>query len=89
MNAPRQPPHRADHVGSFLRPRRLLEARDRRARGEIGPERRREVEDNAIGEIVAFQEDVGLRSVTDGESGAPTSTSTSTSSWVASRPTSR
>src|SRR5215831_9133310 len=62
-----RPPFRADHVGSFLRPKRLLDARERKARGEITAEQLREVEDEAIAEIVSFQEDVGLRSVTDGE----------------------
>src|SRR3954454_13844078 len=61
------PPFRADHVGSFLRPKRLLEARERSARGEITPEALREVGDDAIADIVKFQEDVGLKSVTDGE----------------------
>jgi 5-methyltetrahydropteroyltriglutamate--homocysteine methyltransferase len=67
MTTRTNPPFRADHVGSFLRPKRLLEARERKARGEITPEALREVEDDAIAEIVRFQEDVGLRSVTDGE----------------------
>ena len=61
------PPFRADHVGSFLRPQYLLEARERKARGEIGAAELRAVEDRAIAEIVKFQEDVGLQSVTDGE----------------------
>jgi 5-methyltetrahydropteroyltriglutamate--homocysteine methyltransferase len=61
------PPFRADHVGSFLRPRFLLDARERRARGEITAAQLREVEDKAIAEIVAFQQEVGLRSITDGE----------------------
>jgi 5-methyltetrahydropteroyltriglutamate--homocysteine methyltransferase len=61
------PPFRADHVGSFLRPPYLLEAREKRARGEIGAEELRRVEDRAIAEIVKFQEDLGLRAVTDGE----------------------
>ena len=60
-------PFRADHVGSFLRPKFLLEAREQRAKGEITPEQLRAVEDKAITEIVKFQEDVGLQSVTDGE----------------------
>ena len=60
-------PFRADHVGSFLRPKFLLEARKQRAKGEITPEQLRVVEDKAITEIVKFQEDVGLQSVTDGE----------------------
>src|SRR3954466_1961368 len=56
-----------DHVGSFLRPQYLLEAREKKARGEITPEQLRLVEDKAIAEIVRFQEDLGLKSVTDGE----------------------
>ncbi|MDG5978326.1 methionine synthase vitamin-b12 independent [Hydrogenophaga taeniospiralis CCUG 15921] len=62
-----RPPFRADHVGSFLRPAYLLEARERKAKGEITPAQLREVEDRAITEIVKFQADVGLQSITDGE----------------------
>jgi 5-methyltetrahydropteroyltriglutamate--homocysteine methyltransferase len=61
------PPFRADHVGSFLRPKYLLDAREQAAKGSLSPEELRKVEDKAIGEIVRFQEDVGLQSVTDGE----------------------
>jgi 5-methyltetrahydropteroyltriglutamate--homocysteine methyltransferase len=61
------PPFRADHVGSFLRPLYLLEAREQKAKGEITAEQLRKVEDKAITEIVKFQEDVGLQSITDGE----------------------
>ncbi|MDA8108301.1 MAG: 5-methyltetrahydropteroyltriglutamate--homocysteine S-methyltransferase [Betaproteobacteria bacterium] len=61
------PPFRADHVGSFLRPPELLEARDRRHRGEISAAQLRAVEDRAIREIVRLQEDWGLQAVTDGE----------------------
>jgi 5-methyltetrahydropteroyltriglutamate--homocysteine methyltransferase len=61
------PPYRADHVGSFLRPQRLLEARDRRARGQIAAEALREVEDAAIRDVARRQEEVGLRGITDGE----------------------
>lgn len=60
-------PARYDHVGSFLRPAYLLEARERKAKGDISPEQLRAVEDRAITEIVKFQEDVGLKSITDGE----------------------
>ncbi len=67
MTTRTRPPFRADHVGSFLRPKRLLEARDRKARGEITAGQLRAAEDDAIAEIVRFQEDVGLKSVTDGE----------------------
>jgi len=60
-------PARYDHVGSFLRPKYLLEAREQKAKGDITPEQLRKVEDKAITEIVKFQEDVGLKSITDGE----------------------
>jgi 5-methyltetrahydropteroyltriglutamate--homocysteine methyltransferase len=61
------PPFRADHVGSLLRPPHLLEARERRATGEIDPDELRAAEDDAIRAIVRMQRDVGLRSATDGE----------------------
>jgi len=60
-------PAHYDHVGSFLRPRYLLDAREQKAKGEISAEQLRRVEDQAISEIVKFQEDVGLKSITDGE----------------------
>jgi 5-methyltetrahydropteroyltriglutamate--homocysteine methyltransferase len=60
-------PARYDHVGSFLRPKYLLEAREQKAKGTITAEQLRKVEDQAITEIVKFQEDVGLKSITDGE----------------------
>ena len=62
-----QPPFRADHVGSFLRPRNLLEARAQYEEGRISKEALRQVEDRAITEIVRFQEDIGLQGITDGE----------------------
>jgi len=67
MSQRNQPPFRADHVGSFLRPKYLLEAREQKARGVISAAQLREVEDRAITEIVRFQQDCGLRSITDGE----------------------
>ena len=67
MSTRSTPPFRADHVGSFLRPSYLLEAREQAARRDITPEQLRAVEDRAIAEIVAFQQDVGLQSITDGE----------------------
>jgi 5-methyltetrahydropteroyltriglutamate--homocysteine methyltransferase len=62
-----QLPARYDHVGSFLRPAYLLEAREQNAKGHITPEQLRVVEDKAIAEIVKFQQDVGLKAITDGE----------------------
>jgi 5-methyltetrahydropteroyltriglutamate--homocysteine methyltransferase len=61
------PPFRADHVGSLLRPASLKEARARRERGEISPAQLREVEDRAIERVIARQADIGLASATDGE----------------------
>jgi len=61
------PPFRADHVGSLLRPKHLLEARDRYQKGEITKEALHEVEDGAIRDVIKKQENVGLKSVTDGE----------------------
>ena len=62
------PPFRADHVGSFLRPKYLLDAREQFfAKDEISAAQLRAVEDRAITEIVKFQQDVGLQSITDGE----------------------
>jgi 5-methyltetrahydropteroyltriglutamate--homocysteine methyltransferase len=67
MTIRKGPPFRADHVGSFLRPPALLDARDRRKQGEISREALRAVEDTAIRDIVRFQEDLGLTGITDGE----------------------
>jgi 5-methyltetrahydropteroyltriglutamate--homocysteine methyltransferase len=67
MSQRKIPPFRADHVGSFLRPKYLLDARDRKARGEITAAELRAVEDRAITEVVKMQEDAGLQSITDGE----------------------
>src|SRR5579859_7467536 len=61
------PPFRADHVGSLLRPRHLLTAREELAAGAITAVELRAIEDEAIREVVALQRDAGLRSVTDGE----------------------
>jgi 5-methyltetrahydropteroyltriglutamate--homocysteine methyltransferase len=62
-----QLPAHYDHVGSFLRPKYLLDARAEKAAGTITAEQLRLVEDKAIAEIVKFQEDVGLKTITDGE----------------------
>jgi 5-methyltetrahydropteroyltriglutamate--homocysteine methyltransferase len=64
---PSIPPFRADQVGSFLRPRHLLEARVRRDRGEISAADLEKIEDAAIEELVAKQESVGFETASDGE----------------------
>ena len=62
-----KPFFRADHVGSLLRPENLLAARQRWQKGEMSPAALREVEDEAIRDVVKLQEDIGLGAVTDGE----------------------
>ena len=58
---------RADHVGSFLRPREVLEARAHRAADNISYEELRAIEDRAIAELAQWQESLGLKAITDGE----------------------
>src|ERR1700758_1981568 len=66
--APRtSPPFRADHVGSLLRPQRLLQAREDFAAGRISAAGLRSVEDEEIIQAIQLQEEVGLQSATDGE----------------------
>jgi 5-methyltetrahydropteroyltriglutamate--homocysteine methyltransferase len=67
MAARTTPPFRADHVGSLLRPPQLLRAREDAAAGRIDAAELRGVEDDAIRAAVRTQEEVGLRSATDGE----------------------
>jgi len=62
-----QPPYRADHVGSILRTALLKEARAQRAAGAITAAELAEIEDAEIAKIIARQEAVGLRAITDGE----------------------
>jgi 5-methyltetrahydropteroyltriglutamate--homocysteine methyltransferase len=62
-----KPPFRADHVGSLLRPAALKEARARSAKGEIGAEQLKAIEDREIARVIKKQEEAGLQSITDGE----------------------
>lgn len=62
-----KPPFRADHVGSFLRPKALIDARAAHREGRIDAEGLRAAEDQAIRGVVAMQEDLGLQGITDGE----------------------
>ena len=61
------PPFRADHVGSFLRPRRLIAAREQHAAGKLDDGGLRAVEDDCIRAVVKRQEAAGLQGITDGE----------------------
>lgn len=66
MSAP-PPPFRADQVGSLLRPAHLIEARRQYRKRLIDAAALKRIEDDAIREIVAMQEAIGLHSITDGE----------------------
>ena len=67
MTAPINPPFRAEHIGSLLRPARLLALRADHAVGKISDEEVRRAEDDAIKQAVALQLELGLSSITDGE----------------------
>jgi 5-methyltetrahydropteroyltriglutamate--homocysteine methyltransferase len=55
---------RADHVGSFLRPQEVLDAR---ADPRVTPERLKQIEDRHILRILERQQELGFAFVTDGE----------------------
>lgn len=61
------PPFRADHVGSLLRPTEIFRAREKLANGEITEVELREVEDEAIAEVIPKLEATGIQAITDGE----------------------
>src|SRR4029079_5529297 len=65
--SPLDPPFRADHVGSLLRPKSVLDAREQFAAGTITAAGKRAVEDEAIADAVRQVEAVGMHSITDGE----------------------
>jgi 5-methyltetrahydropteroyltriglutamate--homocysteine methyltransferase len=55
-------PYRADHIGSFLRPAELLEARRKASREEL-----RKLEDRQIQRVLAKQKELGFQAASDGE----------------------
>ena len=61
------PPFRAEHIGSFFRPRALLDAREAAEAGHVTLEQLRAAEDAAIRDFVRLQEELGFEVVTDGE----------------------
>ena len=62
-----KPRFRYDHVGSFLRPKEVLDARKAHANGSLSSEQLREVENQHITELAAKMQEVGIRTITDGE----------------------
>jgi len=61
------PPFHVEHIGSFVRPGRLLEAARARKESRLDETGFRQIQDESIRGIVAFQESLGLPSITDGE----------------------
>ncbi|KIW79509.1 hypothetical protein Z517_06121 [Fonsecaea pedrosoi CBS 271.37] len=59
--------YRADQVGSLLRPKEILAAREKVAAGELSKTDLRQLEDKHIADVVRKQLDAGLRAITDGE----------------------
>ncbi|MER2140746.1 MAG: 5-methyltetrahydropteroyltriglutamate--homocysteine methyltransferase, partial [Priestia megaterium] len=60
-------PFKADHVGSFLRPERIKQARLQVENGEMTKKQLRAIEDEEIRKLVEKQKQIGLKAVTDGE----------------------
>ncbi len=62
-----RPPFRADHVGSLLRTAALKAAREKRKKGALAEQALNDIEDREIEGVIHKQENVGLKSITDGE----------------------
>jgi 5-methyltetrahydropteroyltriglutamate--homocysteine methyltransferase len=59
--------YRAEVVGSMLRPEYLKQAREEHVSGALGPREFKRIEDRAVDEAIAVQEDAGVDVVSDGE----------------------
>jgi 5-methyltetrahydropteroyltriglutamate--homocysteine methyltransferase len=57
----------ADIVGSLLRPPELLQAQKQLAARQLSPAEFKSIEDRAVDQAIALQEEVGLAVLTDGE----------------------
>ena len=66
-NVRKNPPFRAEHIGSFMRPAELLRARADRVAGTISAEALRTAENAAIKNFITLQQQLGFKTVTDGE----------------------
>lgn len=66
-SSPRSPPFRAEHIGSLLRPEKLIKTRYAIADGSATPESLIPVQEKAIRDVVKLQLDCGIQSLTNGE----------------------
>jgi 5-methyltetrahydropteroyltriglutamate--homocysteine methyltransferase len=62
-----KPPFRADHVGSLIRPERLVAARLGHQAGQVHQDELLRIQHDCIREVVQMQQEIGLKVVTDGE----------------------
>lgn len=67
MSVKHDPPFRAEHIGSLLRPPAMFEAFRKFKAGEIDQAGLDAVRGDCIRDVVRLQEEAGLRVVTDGE----------------------
>jgi methionine synthase II (cobalamin-independent) len=62
-----RPPFRAEHIGSLLRPAALFQKRELLEEGQYTPQDLKAVEDDAIKHVVKLQQELGIKTITDGE----------------------
>ncbi|KAK6438033.1 hypothetical protein LTR95_005770 [Oleoguttula sp. CCFEE 5521] len=67
MSSPRNPPFRAEHIGSLLRPKELVEKRYAVAAGKASKDDLKPLEEASIKSIVELQQKCGFHAVTNGE----------------------
>ena len=67
MTLRHDPPFRAEHIGSLLRPQALKDAFKAHSQGKLDDASFDAAKEDAIREVVALQESLGLKMVTDGE----------------------
>ncbi|EJU05315.1 UROD/MetE-like protein [Dacryopinax primogenitus] len=61
------PPFRAEHIGSFKRPKHLIDARNKADKGQLSQADLILIEDAEIQRIVQLQQNYGYKAITDGE----------------------
>lgn len=65
--AKRSPPFRAEHVGSLLRPKELVQKRYDVNSGKATAKDLMPLEDKSVAEVIKMQQECGLKVVSSGE----------------------